>query len=425
MDRKWIVSMASKVNLKKYLPHDGKWQFFPVLKVNGKPRPEVVIINGEPVNGTAGKFYLDYREDGKRVQKPCGTAPREALDAWRQQQLILDGTIEAEPLETAPLSAEHTSVRQAVKTFLEQVQATRTPGTYDAYKSDLNWFTENIRVRVVSGVTRAEVMYLLGKGREMGLAQASINRRVMIGVMAMRNAGSEIKMKKGDWPKVPDSEVVIYTPEELKIFFEHCNPTEKLIFQTFLMTGFRAREVATLTRTDINSQHNALRVRARPEYDFTPKSHETRDVVVPRRLIERLMKHGKSHGGALVFPTPKHPKRPSYGGDKPNAHHLELCKAIAYKAGLNCGFCDVSTTDKDGKEIKRLCADGPYCEHWFLHKWRHTYATRILKDKKVDIKDLQVILGHKHLSTTEIYLKAMRVEAMQPAVESSSLIAYL
>jgi hypothetical protein len=35
-DRRWIESIAIKVNLKKYISVDGKWRFVPVLKVTGK-----------------------------------------------------------------------------------------------------------------------------------------------------------------------------------------------------------------------------------------------------------------------------------------------------------------------------------------------------------------------------------------------------
>ena len=35
--------------------------------------------------------------------------------------------------------------------------------------------------------------------------------------------------------------------------------------------------------------------------------------------------------------TAPHPKRPAYGGDQPDAHHLEMCKEIALKAADNEG----------------------------------------------------------------------------------------
>ena len=74
-------NIGRKTNLRKYLPHHGKWQFFPVARVNGRPRPELVIVEGQPRRGTSGTFYLQWRENGVRRTRPVGTSPREALDA--------------------------------------------------------------------------------------------------------------------------------------------------------------------------------------------------------------------------------------------------------------------------------------------------------------------------------------------------------
>jgi hypothetical protein len=63
-----------KTHLKKYLSHNGKWQFFPVVNVNGRPKPELVIIEGKPRRSTGGTFYLDWRENGKRRTRPVGTS---------------------------------------------------------------------------------------------------------------------------------------------------------------------------------------------------------------------------------------------------------------------------------------------------------------------------------------------------------------
>jgi hypothetical protein len=38
---------ATRPNLKKYIAIDGRWRFVPVLKVNRKPRPDAVLIDGE------------------------------------------------------------------------------------------------------------------------------------------------------------------------------------------------------------------------------------------------------------------------------------------------------------------------------------------------------------------------------------------
>ena len=71
--------MALKVNLKKYLKIEGRWQFVAVLRVNGLPKPAYVVLNGEPVKETAGEFYLDWRSDGRRHQVPCGSDPESML----------------------------------------------------------------------------------------------------------------------------------------------------------------------------------------------------------------------------------------------------------------------------------------------------------------------------------------------------------
>ncbi len=42
---------------------------------------------------------------------------------------------------------------------------------------------------------------------------------------------------------------------------------------------------------------------------------------------------------------------------------------------------------------------------WTLHDLRHTAARRMIKDPQVSLTDIQWVLGHAHLSTTELYLR--------------------
>jgi site-specific recombinase XerD len=50
------------------------------------------------------------------------------------------------------------------------------------------------------------------------------------------------------------------------------------------------------------------------------------------------------------------------------------------------------------------------CANWYLHKFRHTFATNMLQS--IDLRSLQVILGHKKISTTEKYLKSLRLDQL-------------
>ena len=40
-----------------------------------------------------------------------------------------------------------------------------------------------------------------------------------------------------------------------------------------------------------------------------------------------------------------------------------------------------------------------------MHDLRHTCALRMIRDEGLSLRDVQTILGHAHMSTTEIYLE--------------------
>lgn len=43
--------------------------------------------------------------------------------------------------------------------------------------------------------------------------------------------------------------------------------------------------------------------------------------------------------------------------------------------------------------------------NWTMHDLRHTCALRMVRDQRLSLRDVQTILGHAHLSTTQIYLE--------------------
>jgi len=76
-------SAGRKANLKQYRAVNGKWQFVPVVKHEGKLNPNLVLVDGKPESWKGGgKLYLEWYEDGKRKTAIAGASPREARDAW-------------------------------------------------------------------------------------------------------------------------------------------------------------------------------------------------------------------------------------------------------------------------------------------------------------------------------------------------------
>lgn len=402
-----------RANLKKYIKTAGKWRFVPVLKRDGIPYPGTVVIDGVPTRSDAGTFYLEYYEEGRRVQRPVGSSPRAAKDAWvRVSNPEAAPEREEEPGEQ---DAESLTVQEAFARFLREVKGSREAETWRAYRADLNWVAPKLGRKVVAEITRADILEVMGQGREEELNPKTVTRRLIVALMALRNAGAVIHLKRGDWPKTTDRAVEVYEGVELRAFFRACSADEKLLFQTFLCSGFRKREISTLTWNDVDFRRHLLKVQAKPRYQFKPKNHEERAVPVPPALIRGLAARQKKHGTTeLIFPTPPHPTRPGYGGESPDEHHLELCKMIAWRAGLNCRHCTTSS----GR-----CSQGPCCAKWKLHKWRDTFATKMLQSG-LDIKSLQVLLGHKSLSVTEKYLRALGLAGLKEKI-NRSLIAKL
>lgn len=137
----WLVNMVSntgrKAQLKKRLPHHGKWQLSPVAKVNGRPKPELVIIEGKPRRGTSSTFNMQWRENGVRRTHPVGTSPSEALDAWQVQSGILAGDIEPPEEEAASMASSAKTIRAVVDAYLMEVKATKGDATWRAHSADL------------------------------------------------------------------------------------------------------------------------------------------------------------------------------------------------------------------------------------------------------------------------------------------------
>jgi site-specific recombinase XerD len=419
-----------KVRLTQYRKNAGRWQFYAVARnQDGRPNPESVVIDGTKVNwqSPGAKFYLDWLDpvSGKRVREIAGVGPREAKDAWFRKSKFLAGEIEDG--EQAQSQPENRTIDDAIERFLVEVKATKGAATLKAYRRDLRWFRKHCSKHYVSRLFRDDAMALFAAGREERSNQKTINRRVIVMLSAMRGAGATIEMRKGDWPKTIEKKIEIYQPEQLKRFFAACSVDERLLFQLFLFTGFRAMEIRTLTWPDINFRDGTVSVTPKADLMFMPKSYEERSVPVPRSVISSLAARRKKSKSLLLFPAPKHPTRPDYGGNHPDGHMLELCKEIAFRAGLNCGRCTGKYSVKTGKAKKETrtykCKTEPRCHSWNLHRWRHSFATQMLQSG-LDIRSLQLLLGHKNLSTTEKYLKSLRLGDLRDKVEKSLLTAF-
>jgi integrase len=256
------------------------------------------------------------------------------------------------------------------------------------------------------------VLGFIRKLYEMGCGARTAYNRAAIVAQLLKVNGIQGLLHKRDWPKFVDPIRPVYEPEELKALFAACKPEERTLYLFYLLTGMRDKEVRYCTWRDVDFHSHVVRVTAKPQWGFKPKNKEEREIPVPASLLTELKAHKERQAGAknprnLVFPT---------ATGEPDKKHEWKLKRIAYKAKLNCSRC----ASRHGNK----CSDGEFCSNWFLHKFRHTFATRNLQEHVCDIRTLQLWLGHSDLASTMVYLKAVRNKDVAARVNGSELAAF-
>ena len=155
--------------------------------------------------------------------------------------------------------------------------------------------------------------------------------------------------------------------------------------------GLRASEVVALKVSDIDSQRMTLRIEQ-------GKGHKDRYAMLPPVLLERLRvwwrvarAQGKMLDGGWLFP------------------------------GLNP--IEPLSTRQLNRAIHAAAEAARIDKRVSMHTLRHSFATHLL-EQKVDIRVIQVLLGHKKLETTALYAQVATdilrevvspLEAVRPA----------
>jgi integrase len=204
----------------------------------------------------------------------------------------------------------------------------------------------------------------------------------------------DILVQKEDrrrWKKHVKHEPESYAPEEVEKLIAASNQYYALIWDFLWKTGFREKEAEYLEWSDIDFQNFTVSVRHKPNMGLSPKGRQMK--FVPKGRQERSVPLVKDLAEKLKAWRERHPRSRFIFGTKsdlPNGHWLHRLKKIAAKAGMNCGKC-------------KTCRERNECENFYLHKFRASYATRLLR-AGLDIVSVQKLLGHADVATTMRYL---------------------
>ncbi len=404
---------ADRVNIIKRIKLGSKWPFAPVVEHNGRIVRDHVLIAGREEHHPEGRYYLEWYEGGKRRRKPVPKY-EDLLPSARSKSIELNalrvGLLRPSVAPAADEPARLT-MSAAIDDYLEYIRRHRSLRTYRTYRPVLNVLFRNSYTKTyVDEVTREDILKFASDCFDLGLLPRTVYDRMVTVLQLFKRHGYKNLVERSDWPNYVETIRPIYEPEEIAALLKHADPDEAILVKFCLASGFRDREIRHVTWRDIDFRNCVVRVTAKPIWKFKPKNYEERAVPVPGALIEQLQDL-KERRNALfsepVFPNTK---------GKPNSLHIEIIKDIAYRARLNCGQC----VTKHGN----CCADGPHCQRFFLHKFRHTFATEHLRDG-VDIRTLQGWMGHRDIQSTMVYLKGIQSKDALVKVNGGSLAAYM
>ena len=176
----------------------------------------------------------------------------------------------------------------------------------------------------------------------------------------------QVAVERIPLPRYEKKLPVILSREEVKLVLETPkNLGYRAMLSTMYAAGPRVSEVANLKVEDIDSGRGILWIRG-------GKGRRDRRTLLPPKLLELLR----------VYWRWEHPKDWLFPGEKPGA---PISKESIFRA-----------CQKAGQDAGISKAVHP-------HSLRHAFATHLL-EAGVDLRTIQLLLGHAHLETTARYL---------------------
>ena len=346
-----------------------------VTSANGRIKPDVVVVDGRHERHPEGAYYLEWREGGKRIRLSLGKNAADA-GALRQRKEAELNAVNNGVAVLPEGQNGHRSIAATVEAFLEETGLTKKPKTLAAYTTALRYFTESCPKLRLEDVERRDLLKFAAFLRdEKDQSPRSTYNKFEVVMTFLKAHGIRGLAGKNDWPRFTEEEPEIYEQEDLDKLFSVCSAEERLWFEFFLMTGMREQEVMHAYWSDVSFSHATVRVTHKPDRGWTPKAYREREIPIPAKLAASLKawKSKTDRACPLIFPT---------AGCNPKLDFLDCLKAAAERA-----------------KLKK--------ENFWLHKFRATFATWSLW-AGVDLRTVQLWLGHSDIESTMRYLKPSR-----------------
>jgi len=259
-----------------------------------------------------------------------------------------------------------TTYRVCPTSYLDKLElrkyANNTVKTYvTSFETFINYYISKDLVSINESDVRKYILKLVQEDKSNAYINSAINsiKFYYESVLGMPNRFYEIERprKEKKLPKVLSKEDV------LSIIANTNNLKHKCIVSLLYSSGIRRNELVNLKITDIDSKRMLIRVEA-------AKGNKDRYTLLSHSLLEDLRAYYKQY--------------------KPEKYIVEGMYGKQY-SGQSIGIIVINAAEKAGIKI-------PVTPHML----RHSFATHLL-EAGVDLRQIQVLLGHSSSKTTEIY----------------------
>jgi len=241
-------------------------------------------------------------------------------------------------------------------------------GTVYRYLRNIRRFEEHCSPLTLHDATREQVLnYLLLLRERSLLTPATVKNHQAALLFLFDKVLNKPEVMNGlPWPKVPTSFPTVWSSEEVGLLLEHIHNL-KYRTMTLLMygTGMRISEVITLQIAHIDGASRQIHI-------HNGKGEKDRLLPISETLRQHL--------------------RTWYKAARPSGPYLF--------PGQGGKFVNRSTLQE---AIKKAGERSPVNKAVYPHLLRHSYATTLL-ELGVDIRTIQLLLGHSSIQTTARYL---------------------
>lgn len=354
------------VNVLLRIRTDDGWVRVPVRKTAGG---KFIWDSSAP-----GVYYLEWYEDGRRRRARAGLRPAEVLQARRRKILELKGraTEKGRTIE-GPIGPDEAPVpiTATVESYLNHVKINQKLNTYRRYRSVLGHFRDYFSSKkYLNEIGRGDILEYRDFRATLVASPVTLNTEVTM-IRAFLYWCHEFKgLKENPAAKIKPRQVLqkppeVYTDKDMTQLLEKADATERAVILALTYTGMREQELCHLEWADVDLKKKVMRVTAKPDQGFTPKTWEERTIEMSDRLVEAFK--NLPHASRWVFPTVR---------GKRHAHVYKIVERVAKLAGV---------------------------KNAHPHKFRATFLTRLLQSG-CDIANVQALAGHKSIKTTQRYL---------------------